>query len=507
MATNTKQHLIIRADASTQIGTGHVMRCLALAQAWQDKGGLSTLASATLPPALGQRLESEGLSLAPITAEPGGPDDVRQTVEHARALGATWVVVDGYQFGAAYQESLRDAGLKVLFIDDSGHAGICCADLVLNQNSYAHEGLYANRSPHTRLLLGPQYVLLRREFWPWCGWQREIPAVAHKVLVTMGGSDPDNVTLRVIQVLEQIKVPSLEATVVVGGGNPHYVELEAFAQSSHHHIRVEQNVVDMPALMAWADVAVTAGGTTCYELSLMGLPALIIVLAENQRPSAAALAAAGVGWDLGWHSLIDVPAMADALGRLRADPDARIAMMRHGQALSDGHGSVRVVAELQGGALRLRRATKADCQLLWEWSNEPVVRAASFSSEPIPWAQHVAWFAARMDDPSHHIYLAVDVGSCPVGMVRFDLTGDVATISVSLAVHARGMGYGSQLIHMGAAALFAEGRTALMHAYIKPENQASLRAFKRAGFIYAGEATIRGSRALRLVLHRKESES
>ena len=499
--------LLIRADANTHMGTGHVMRCMALAQAWQNSGGQVSLTASSLPPALTERLRAEGITLDTIAVEPGSREDAQQTAELARSLHVQWVVVDGYQFGADYQRTLKKAGLRVLFVDDYGHAGAYCADLVLNQNSYAHEGLYADRSSQTRLLLGPQYVLLRREFWPWRGWRREIPAVACKVLVTMGGSDPDNVTLRVIQVLEQIKVPSLEATVVVGGGNPHYVELEAFAQSSHHHIRVEQNVVDMPALMAWADVAVTAGGTTCYELSLMGLPALIIVLAENQRPSAAALAAAGVGWDLGWHSLIDVPAMADALGRLRADPDARIAMMRHGQALSDGHGSVRVVAELQGGALRLRRATKADCQLLWEWSNEPVVRAASFSSEPIPWAQHVAWFAARMDDPSHHIYLAVDVGSCPVGMVRFDLTGDVATISVSLAVHARGMGYGSQLIHMGAAALFAEGRTALMHAYIKPENQASLRAFKRAGFIYAGEATIRGSRALRLVLHRKESES
>ena len=132
--------------------------------------------------------------------------------------------------------------------------------------------MYANREAHTRLLLGTRYVLLRREFWPWRGWRREIPAVARKVLVTLGGGDPDNVTLKVIRALAQVEIEGLEAVVVVGPANPHLEELQAAVKDTPHPIRLESNVTNMPELMAWADVAITAGGSTCWETAFMGLP-------------------------------------------------------------------------------------------------------------------------------------------------------------------------------------------------------------------------------------------
>ena len=499
--------LLIRADASTQMGTGHVMRCLALAQAWQDKGGQVTLAATTFPPALGERLASEGLTLVTLTAEPGSPDDAQQTAEHARALGATWVIVDGYQFGAAYQRALKDAGLRVLFMDDYGHAGTYCADIVLNQNSYAHEGLYVQRASHTRLLLGPQYVLLRREFWPWRGWRRETSEVARKVLITMGGSDPDNVTLKVIRALDQIEAPGLEVTVIVGGGNPHFTEIEAAAQISRHQIKVERNVSDMPTLMAWADVAVTAGGSTCYELAFMGVPALIIVLAENQQPGAAALAEAGIAWNFGWHSHVEALVLAVSLNQIFGDAATRTMMAQCGQALIDGHGSVRIVAELAGKSLTLRKATAEDCRLLWEWANEPTVRAASFSAAPIPWEQHVAWFAAHQGSPKHRSFIGLDSVGVPVGQVRFNLQGKAAVISVSLVHHVRGMGYGSLLIRQGTAALFDEGCATQIDAYVKRDNHASLHAFAHAGFIEIGTVLMHESEAIQLRLHGEEVSS
>jgi len=149
------------------MGTGHVMRCLALAQAWQDEGGEVVFASAEITKAIEDRLRAENVKLIALPVTAGTAKDVDLTSAAARECGAKWIVVDGYQFHAAYQRSLQQAGLKVLYVDDNGHLEQYWADLVLNQNAHAAEDLYKNREQKTRLLLGPRYALLRREFNNW----------------------------------------------------------------------------------------------------------------------------------------------------------------------------------------------------------------------------------------------------------------------------------------------------------------------------------------------------
>src|ERR1043166_6614015 len=127
--------LLIRADASAQIGWGHVMRCLALAQAWQDRGGECIFAMAGSVDALEQRLHSEDMHVRGITAVPGSAEDAQQTSELARQNNARWIVVDGYDFGAQYQRPLKQSGFKLLAIDDYGRAGNSFADLILDQNA------------------------------------------------------------------------------------------------------------------------------------------------------------------------------------------------------------------------------------------------------------------------------------------------------------------------------------------------------------------------------------
>ena len=201
--------LVVRADASTQIGTGHVMRCLALAQAWQDVSSDVIFIMATKTPAIEARLKSEGMEVVYIPVQIGSVEDARETINLTRKFDTDWIVVDGYSFGGDYQKIIKDDGLRLLMIDDYGHAEHYYGDIVLNQNISADEKLYVNREPYTQLLLGVKYTLLRREFWQWRGWKREIPIVARKVLVTLGGSDPDNVTLKVIQALQLVKSDGL----------------------------------------------------------------------------------------------------------------------------------------------------------------------------------------------------------------------------------------------------------------------------------------------------------
>ena len=227
--------LLIRADASVSIGTGHIMRMIALGQAWQAQGGEAHFFCAEITPALEQRLASEGFHLSRIHSPLGSQEDLSETIllisETLQADGQNArVVLDGYHFGAEYQLGIKAAGFKLLVVDDYGHADFYHADWVLNQNISACEELYAKRSPATKLLLGPKFAMLRKEFLAYKSWQRETAPVAKKILVTLGGSDPDNVTLKVIQALIDL---DLHVKVVIGGSNPHLREIENFLHSQN----------------------------------------------------------------------------------------------------------------------------------------------------------------------------------------------------------------------------------------------------------------------------------
>lgn len=338
--------LVIRADASTEIGTGHVLRCLALAHAWQDAGGRAVFAMTLPAPGLDQRLQVSQVDAVRLTAALGSAADAEATADVAKRLGATWVVVDGYHFGADYYRAIMERGLKLLCIDDYGQADRYDATIVLNQNICASEGLYANRAHSTQLLLGTRYALLRREFWSWREYQRNVSDVPRRVLVTMGGSDANNCTLSVVYALQQLEQAELEVRLLVGSMNPNEKSLsEAIQRDTRFQIIVD--AADMPALFAWADLAITAGGSTCWELAFLGLPAMAVVLADNQEPIARGLAAAGAVVDLGWDSTLSITGLTAALGALITDVTGRRAMSESGRKLVDGLGGKRVVTAMQ----------------------------------------------------------------------------------------------------------------------------------------------------------------
>lgn len=335
--------ILIRVDASTQIGTGHIMRCLALAQVLQDEGGEAIFVLATHAPNLESRLKSEGMKVVHLDVEMGSIEDASETSELAHSCSCQWVVADGYHFLGEYQRIIKDARLSLLFIDDYGHAEHYYADFVLNQNVYAHEGFYQNRESYTKLLLGTKYALLRREFWQWQGWEREIPPVARKILVTLGGADPDNVTLRVIQAFQEVTVEELEVVVVVGGSNPHYEKLLAAVEKSGVSIELRRNVTNMPELMAWADVAIAAGGSTVWELIFMNLPTLIIILADNQLINTKKLSQLGAVFNLGWHQNISTPQLKAEIVKFLSLGNLRSEICQSIRGLVDGCGAKSIV--------------------------------------------------------------------------------------------------------------------------------------------------------------------
>lgn len=493
-------NLFIRADASIAMGTGHVMRCLALAQSWQDAGGRATFAAAEITPALRERLLAEGCQVVDLTCRAGSPEDARKTSALAAEVLADWIVVDGYQFTGGYQRAIKDVGGRLLFIDDYGHCDHYFADLVLNQNLGAKEEFYAARETYTRLLLGTRYCLLRREFAAWREWKREIPPLARKVLVTMGGSDPENATARVMAALRTANIENVEAVVVVGGGNPHFAELQEMASRSDFPVQFHRDASNMAEMMCWADMAVSAAGSTCWELAFLGLPALLFDLAENQTSLARQLHQRDCAVHAGnRHFMPD-----DLAGRLRSlsgSQQLRETLSRRSRLLVDGAGARRAVAALCGrGQLSLRPVTAADRELLWHWANEPQVRDASFSSEPISWETHVAWFEKNTVDPGTQIFIAEEVAGRPVGQIRFNRRSDGNwEVGVSIAQPMRGYGLAGELIERGVDLLRKNNCRASVHAWVKASNLPSIKAFERSGFRRNGQTNMRGHDAIHLV--------
>ena len=489
--------LILRADASIAMGTGHVMRCLALAQGWQDQAGQCTFVMAESTSGAEERIRKENLEVVTVTESPGSAQDAARMDELARARQAAWVVLDGYQFDVEYQRRLKAAGVKLLVVDDTGHVGAYAADLVLDQNVHATKDFYVHRGSYTQLLLGPRYVLLRREFKPWRNWSREIAPVARKVLVTVGGSDPDNVTLRVIRALRIIVEHNLQTTVVIGGSNPHGQSLEKEAQGGHGAFRLMRGVADMPRLMADADVAISAAGITAWEMCFLGLPAILIDVADNQTPGARELHRQGVAIHAGSLQEVTPESIAALLEPLLISPAQRATMSERGRKLVDGLGAERVVSAMQGELLVLRRVEESDCLLLWEWANEPEVRSASFSSMPIAWDEHRDWFTKKLGDERILMLIASDEQGVPLGQVRFEPTNDrEAEIDVSIAPEKRGAGWGARLIEKAVQVAFEQMDLVRVHGFVKVGNRASARAFERADFRNVGTAQVKGNAAV-----------
>jgi UDP-2,4-diacetamido-2,4,6-trideoxy-beta-L-altropyranose hydrolase len=333
--------LVFRVDAGPRIGTGHFMRCLALAQAWKDKGGKAVFITSCRVEGLLARPRDEGLEVHAV------PDDWADTRKVLADYPGAWVVLDGYHFDEAYQQKIKGLGCRLLVIDDMAHLKNYYADIVLNQNLHA-ELLRYSCEPYTRLLLGTKYALLRREFRAWRGKKQRIAGTARYVLVTLGGADPANHTLKVIRALQRVNLPGLEATVVIGGSNANADILRAEAVRGNMKIHLVRDVKNMSELMARADVAVVSAGTSVWELAFMGVPSIVGITAEIEEYLARGLRKYGLFTDIGWFKEVSIEQLKNAVQDLIQDEGKRRSMTELGRRLVDGAGCDNTIKELLG---------------------------------------------------------------------------------------------------------------------------------------------------------------
>jgi len=343
--------LALRTDAGVSIGAGHAMRCLALAEAFAERGGRSTFIVAEGASWVSSR-SAAAHDCCALACEPGSTLDAQNSAREALARGASWIVVDGYRFGARYEAELRDLGLSVLAIDDHAQAGAHGADVLLDQNLGAKREAYASTPAHTRFLLGSEYVMLRKELRLLAHQGHPTPERAQHVLVTMGAADEPNLTARVLAAMTSaFGAAATPRTIAVCGPlNPHRADLEQLVRSMGSRVELKVDAANMAELLTWADVAVAAGGSTCWELCLFGVPQLVLPWAANQQPIARALAARGAAIDLGPADVCQEGAIAGALRALVADQERRSQMAAAARATIDGRGVERVLDALGFGA-------------------------------------------------------------------------------------------------------------------------------------------------------------
>jgi len=342
---SSRKEIIIRADADAAIGAGHLMRCLALGQFLNTQNYDVIFITACSSKDLLQRLRDEGFQVVTLAHPYPDPIDWRRTSKVLESLPDTWVMLDGYHFDAAYQRQIKAHGHRLLVIDDMAHLDRYCCDIVLNQNIHA-EKLHYSSEANTRFLLGSRYILLRKEFLNWIDFKREVPKTAGKILITLGGADLDNQTLQFIRAMPDLALKKFAVAVVVGPANPHAQILESEAKHSNFPIQLIHNARNMPELMAWADMAISAGGSTCWELLFMGVPTLVTVTAENQQANAEGLKEAGAAVILGQHYNLSATKINRAVKKLATAADTRIQMSQRGQNLVDGRGVERVLREV-----------------------------------------------------------------------------------------------------------------------------------------------------------------
>jgi UDP-2,4-diacetamido-2,4,6-trideoxy-beta-L-altropyranose hydrolase len=498
------------------------MRCLTLADALLECGLACRFVCREHPGNLIGLIRQRGHEVQALPAQPasnssfvddGAPvhaawlgaswdQDAEQTKLGIGATTVDWLIVDHYALDARWEQALRSSCRNLMAIDDLADRSHDC-DVLLDQNLGRNAADYESLvSPKCVLLIGPSYALLKPEFSKLRAQslaRRRQPDLKN-LLITMGGVDKDNITGKVLDGLRNCRLPpDCRITVVMGAQAPAHENVRHRATTMPWLTEVLLNVQDMAALMAESDLAIGAAGSTSWERCCLGLPSLIVVLAENQQPIAAALDTLGAVVSLGSGSHASFcDALETAINLLVDEPAHLSRMSARSQAVTEGAGVERVIEVMKGTfrSTTVRAMEKRDLETVLSWRNHPEVRKYMLSQHEISLAEHAAWFERASRDSST-VLLIVEEAGAEIGFVHFPgVQHDGASDwSFHKAPHApRGSGR-----KLAAAALdyaFGVLKLGKVRGRVLAYNTASLRLHEKLGFsredMLHGQAEVNG---------------
>lgn len=339
-------NFLIRADATSEMGTGHVIRCIALGQLLHDNQHTVFFATKTTNQNLLQRIEKEKFSLIKYDVDILTSEDADKTAAIAINNKVDFVITDGYHFDTCYQQTIKNHNLKLMCIDDIAGCHYV-SDIVLNQNLNAELVFKYSTVPYTKLFLGTDYVLFRREFRTINNFTRIIKDECNNILITLGGGDANNNSAKILDIINQVQFQKFNINLLLGSGFLYYEEIKDIANKSYHKINIIKSVENIVPFIEQCDLAITAGGTTVWELVILNTPMLVGVVAENQVPITKQLEKVGAAKNIGWFSKLDSDSFINTLELFVKQKELRNTQINNQLAIKPGSKISEVIKALE----------------------------------------------------------------------------------------------------------------------------------------------------------------
>lgn len=499
--------IVFRADASIDIGTGHVVRCLTLAHCLKEANIDSVFICRAHEGHLADQIREGGFTVYLLPRRSADIDisvfrpwlgsSVKEDAQETLAIisdnqiAVDWLIVDHYAINSDWEGILRPAVKHIMAIDDLADRNHDC-DVLLDQNLHGDmASRYDGKLPQTCIpLLGPDYALLQPEYAIIRAKNlRSRQGAIRRILVFFGGSDLQGMTGLALDAIIALKDPEVAVDIVVGSTNPNIADLKKRI-AGYEGMEMHTNLSSLAPLMAVADLAIGAGGATSWERLCLGLPSIVITTAKNQESIAKALSEAGLITWLGNSDIVTLSSLSEALANEftnRTKPGWKDI----DSSLVDGLGARRVRTILHidlQTSLISRKVTTDDEGMLFNWANDPETRQNAFSKSQIDPVTHHNWLKKKLDHERECHFLIIETeDGIPVGQVRFDRESDGWIISYSVAREFRGRGVGQSLLKAGIASLRSLAPGDRLIGLVRPENIASRRIFEKLKFDITSE--------------------
>tara|TARA_B100001094_G_scaffold326599_1_gene383059 strand:+ start:552 stop:2135 length:1584 start_codon:yes stop_codon:yes gene_type:complete len=490
-------NIAIRVDSATDIGTGHVMRCLTLADRLKQQSNILFVCKSHSGH-IGALIEEKGYAIAWLTCQ---ENDTQAALHHASWLGGSqqddaeqtlnalsqhfdapvdWVIVDHYALDKTWEHCFKHT--RVFVIDDLGDRKHH-ADILLDQNLQASAEKYQHLvNPECTLLLGLKYALLRQEFYI---SEQEIilrrqSGKIERILVMFGGIDPDNLTQQIVD--ELVRVPEIKhIDVIVTKNAAHLAALQA-QNTLHQQVQLHVSPEHIAKLMLQADLAVGAGGSTSWERCMLALPTITFCQAYNQQESIRLLQKNNL------ISVLPKDRLNDLKIHIQNWMQSKVYQRSVTQCLKLTYREpfpYQYYLKSKRPRLKIEYATQDDCIDILNWRNDPISRHNSNHPEPIKLNYHQSWYQQALKSPDKSFFIAKK-DTNKIGMVRFDrLSSHQAEVSINLNPQFRGKGLSQSILQLSLVRYFEDQpQITQIQAQIKSSNQSSLSLFKACCFTY-----------------------
>jgi UDP-2,4-diacetamido-2,4,6-trideoxy-beta-L-altropyranose hydrolase len=483
--------IAIRVDASVDIGTGHLVRCITLANALKPHADEIRFLCRFIPEHFEVLLNNLNIDLVkfPETTQ----NENLKEVPHSHWLGVSqrtdaneslsalsdknwdWLIVDHYSLDERWEKELRGSTKKIMVIDDIADRRHDC-DLLLDQNlSLDDTSRYVNKIPdYCAQLVGPRYALLREEFQKSRHHLKPNAATVKRLLVFFGGIDSENNTEKAIIAIQNLDITDITVDVVIGSRHPACAAIKLMCQKAGFSLHVQ--VENIAELMAAADLSIGAGGIALWERCCLGLPSLIFCCAENQSDQIKFAANRGLIYALD-NQTVTTSIIQRHVLCLMENSHLRQNLSEVGMTYVDGKGASRVILAMGFHGIEFRVTNEGDSEAIFGWRNDASNRMVSRSNHLINKKEHDDWFSSMLLNENKILLIAQNDNKA-VGVVRFDIDHKMAEISIYLVPGLNRTGTGSAIL-LAAESWLRNNRTDVetINAHVMDENERSKRLF------------------------------